>query len=175
MQERKKIISPVLKITIGLASFAIIYFRLKSDFTSDKLQLLYTSVFSLKGILCFTTCLLLIPINWGIESYKWKLITAPVETIHLNTAIRSVYSGVCLGNLAPGRATEFVAKILFFKAENRPKITVLHFVNGMFQFSITILAGLCALIYRLNQLDHYSWLLKHTIPPELLLKIGTCH
>ncbi len=158
MQERKKIISTVLKLTIGLASFAIIYFRLRSNFTSDKLELLYASVFSLKGILCFTASLFLIPINWGIESYKWKLITTPVEPINFNTAMRSIYSGVCLGNLAPGRATEFVAKILFFEPDNRPKITVLHFINGMFQFCITIILGLFALIYKLQQLNNSYWL-----------------
>lgn len=95
-------------------------------------------------------CLLLIPVNWGIEAYKWKLITAPIQWISYKTATKSVYSGVCLGNLAPGRATEFLAKIIFFKIENRPKITVLHFVGGMFQLSITIISGFIALLLMLK-------------------------
>jgi hypothetical protein len=64
--------------------------------------------------------------------------------------MKSVYSGLCVGNLAPGRATEFLAKILFFKPDNRPTITLLHFVNGMFQLSITILVGIAALIFKLD-------------------------
>ena len=64
--------------------------------------------------------------------------------------MKSVYSGLCVGNLAPGRATEFLAKVLFFKSENRPTITLLHFVNGMFQLSITIVLGLIALILKFN-------------------------
>src|SRR5688572_30961137 len=89
-------------------------------------------------MLAFMLAILLIPVNWGIEAYKWKLITAPIQWVSYKTATKSVYSGVCLGNLAPGRATEFLAKIIFFKIENRPKISVLHFVGGMFQLSITI-------------------------------------
>jgi len=71
LQERKKIISTIIKVLIGLGSFFIIYWRLKSDLTSDKLDLLTDFILSSKGLICFSVCLLLIPLNWGIESYKW--------------------------------------------------------------------------------------------------------
>ncbi len=150
MQKRKKILSILIKLLIGVGSFSLIYIRLKSDFTPEKIDLLSASALSLHGIFCFSLCLLLIPVNWGIEAYKWKLITAPIQWISYKTASKSVYSGVCVGNLAPGRATEFLAKIIFFKIENRPKITVLHFVGGMFQLSMTIISGFIALLFTLN-------------------------
>ena len=76
--------------------------------------------------------------------------------------MKSVYAGLCVGNLAPGRATEFLAKVLFFKPNNRPTITLLHFVNGMFQLSITIVFGLIALIFKFdpgNELSSGQFLL----------------
>lgn len=151
MQKRKKILSILIKLLIGLGSFSIIYIRLKDDFTSEKIILLSNSLFSVLGIFCFLVCLFLIPVNWGIEAYKWKLITAPIQWISYKTATKSVYSGVCVGNLAPGRATEFLAKIIYFKVENRSKITVLHFVGGMFQLSVTIVCGIAALLVTLHQ------------------------
>lgn len=158
MNKRKKIISIVIKSSVGIASLAIVYFRLKSDFTPANVQILSDSVFSVTGILSVILCLILLPINWGIESYKWKLITAPIEKITFKTAQRSVYGGICLGNLAPGRATEFFAKIIFFKMENRPNITVLHFVNGMFQLSVTYLIGFIALAYKIKSFgETYMW------------------
>lgn len=162
MQERKKIVSTIIKVLIGLGSFFIIYLRLKNDLTSEKLELLGALAFSLKGLVCFSICLLLIPVNWGIESFKWKIITEPIEKISFKTATYSVYSGVCLGNLAPGRATEFLAKIIFFKIENRPKITALHFINGMFQLCITYLFGLSALIFQLKQFEGDNMWLAYT-------------
>lgn len=132
---------------------AIIYYKLKADFTADKLLLLAKVAFTLKGIICVSLVVILIPVNWGIESYKWKLITQPVEAISFKTAMQSVYSGVCLGNLAPGRATEFVAKIFFFKPENRSKITVLHFVGGMFQLAISIVFGMIALFFKFKNFN----------------------
>ncbi len=104
-------------------------------------------------------CLILIPLNWGIESRKWQLITKGIEPINYRTAMRSVYSGVCLGNFAPGRATEFLGKILFFSDENKGKISVLHFVNGMIQLGITLLAGIFALMLKLDAFSpEYKWL-----------------
>lgn len=172
MITHKKILSIVLKISIGLACFLIIYFRLKNDFTPTNLALLADSVFSGNGIFTLLICIFLIPLNWGIESYKWKIITSPVEVISFFNASRSVYSGVCLGNLAPGRATEFIAKIIFFKPENRPQITVLHFVNGMFQLSITYIIGFVALAYKMKSFgDAYVWIAYTAISTAVLVII----
>ncbi|MES2680782.1 MAG: hypothetical protein V4635_12895 [Bacteroidota bacterium] len=173
MEQRKKILSILIKLLVGIGSFVIIYLRLKSDFTSEKLALLYDSAFSNRGVLSFVFCLLLIPVNWGIEAYKWMLITAPVEKISYKTATKSVYSGVCLGNLAPGRATEFLAKIIFFKPENRSRVTVLHFVGGMFQLSITIISGLIALLYNLNRFaGENSWMAYLASGLSLVVLVG---
>ena len=148
---------------IGAGSFVFIYFRLKNEFTPDKLAMLSASVVSAKGLWCLILALILIPVNWGIEAYKWQLITAPIQQLSYRKASESVYSGVCLGNLAPGRATEFVAKILYFDPDKRPSVTVIHFVNGMFQLSITILAGLLALLIRLNDLgEGANWVIYAT-------------
>jgi len=170
--QRKKIVSTSIKLLIGFISFFLIYSRLKSDFTPEKLELLSSLAFSAKGLICFGLCFLLIPINWGIESYKWQIITAPIEKISFKIANYSVYSGICLGNLAPGRATEFLAKIVFFKLENRPKITVLHFINGMFQLCITYLIGLTALIFQLKQFEGDNVWLAYTTSSIAILVFG---
>jgi len=104
----------------------------------------------------------LMPINWGIESYKWKLITQQVESIPYTTALKSVFMGICLGNIAPGRAMEFLGKIYFFKSENKPSVTILHFINGMFQMLITVLVGISAIVYKF-QLVHSSAQLGYSI------------
>jgi len=171
--QRKKIIANLLKLAIGVFCFFIIYSKIKHEFTSEKIEILSQTAFSLRGFICIALCVLLIPLNWGIESYKWMLITAPVQKLSFKNASKSVYSGVCLGNLAPGRATEFVAKILFFKIENRAKITALHFLNGMFQLSITIFAGLLALLFQVNNFGGNSaWMIYATSSIGVLIIIA---
>ncbi|MBI3518149.1 MAG: flippase-like domain-containing protein [Bacteroidetes bacterium] len=105
-------------------------------------------------VLLIVLCLM--PVNWGIESYKWNMITQQVEQVSYVTALKSVFSGVCVGNIAPGRAMEFLAKIIFFKPENRPTITILHFINGMFQMLITVVVGIISIAFKLNQSNQSS-------------------
>jgi hypothetical protein len=160
LKPQKKILSILIKILVGLGSFGIIYFRLENDLTQERLSIISASLSTPSSLAIIAFCLLLIPVNWGLESYKWQLITAPVEKVSYRTATKSVYAGVFLGNLAPGRATEFVAKIIFFYIANRSKITVLHFVNGMFQLAITIIAGFAALAYRLHDMSgNGNWMI----------------
>jgi len=150
LKSYKNIITWLVKILIGAGSFFIIYWRLKDDLTNDKLTQLQSALATFPAFCLLFFCLLLVPVNWGIESYKWKMITKPVEEVSYGTATKAVYSAVCVGNLAPGRATEFLAKILFFQPSNRPTIALLHFVNGMFQLSVTIICGLFALALKYN-------------------------
>ena len=170
MKQHKKILSTLLKLAIGIGSFAFIYIRLKDGFTQENIQELTNILSSKKSLICLVIALILIPFNWGIESYKWQIICSPIEKINFSTAMKSVYSGVCMGNLAPGRSTEFLAKIFFFKSENRPMITVLHFINGLFQFSITILFGLTALSFKIKDFNlEFNWIVYSIILGGLIM------
>jgi hypothetical protein len=159
-------------VLVGLACFGLIYFRLAPEFTPTNLAILSEHVFSAQGLVFLLLALLLIPINWGIEAYKWKIITAPVQWVSYKTATKSVYSGVCLGNLAPGRATEFLAKIIFFKIDNRPRITVLHFVGGMFQLSITIITGFVAILFKMQEFGSSATWIRYAVPTSGILLLG---
>jgi hypothetical protein len=149
LASKKKILILGVKLAIGLLSFWIIYNRLSTIPQLKEQCLFWFSSPSMYLILFLV--LFMMPINWGIESYKWKTITNQVESVSYSTAIKSVFSGICVGNIAPGRAMEFLAKIVFFKYENRPTITVLHFINGMFQMLITVTVGIISIAYKLSE------------------------
>jgi hypothetical protein len=143
---KKKYIILIVKILIGILSFWFIYHRFAA---TPNFGVQLATIFSEQSMLLVAILtLLLMPVNWGIESYKWKLITSPVEVISFKTSVKSVFSGICIGNIAPGRALEFAAKIVFFKPENRPTITIIHFINGMFQMFITVSVGMVAIFYK---------------------------
>lgn len=92
----------------------------------------------------FLFIVFLLFVNWGIESWKWQLLVADTEKVSYSTAFCSVMAGICVGNLTPGRAGEFIGKIFFFSKGVRSRITVLHFINGLTQLIITSLGGVLA-------------------------------
>lgn len=145
----KKILVVGIKLAIGILSFYIIYTKLVSI---PHLKEQCTNWFRQPSVYpVLALVVVLMPVNWGIESYKWKLITRQIQRVSYQTALKSVFSGICLGNIAPGRSMEFLAKIVFFKTENRPSITILHFMNGMFQLLITVMVGIISVSYKFNQ------------------------
>ncbi len=166
MFKQNKIIALCIKILIGVISFYIIYNRL-SQIPNFKEQL---ASWALNPHIYLTLILVLfiMPINWGIESYKWKIITYAIEPITYKIALKSVLTGICIGNIAPGRAMEFLAKIYFFKSENRPRVTILHFINGLFQMIITVLVGVLSIVYKMNEANQSQALL------YLILSVGFC-
>jgi len=141
----KKNIITLFKILIGVLCVVLIAQRLYSSYSPENLRSV-RGIFSLQnGLLLTVTCLLMF-VNWGIESLKWKIITAQTEEISFTKAWQSVWTGVCIGNLTPGRLGEFAGRILFFEPQNRAKVATAHFVSGITQLVITIVAGCMALL-----------------------------
>ncbi len=150
----------MFKILLGITGVYIIYLRINKEFGLNELNALKEIFTKLNSFSYILVCLILITLNWGLEALKWQIITKSIEPIDYLTATKSVYSGICIGNFSPGRATEFLGKILFFSDANKGKISVLHFVNGMIQLSITLLAGMLALAIKLDSFSYeYEWLI----------------
>ncbi len=145
VNNKSKYFSLALKIAIGLASFSFIYFKFKNSFTPENIESIGETLTNRKSILLLILCVLLFLPNWLIESYKWKLITGSIESVSFSTAFKSVLSGLCIGNLTPGRFGEFIGRILYFKEENRTAVTFTHFACGISQLVVTIVIGLLAL------------------------------
>lgn len=146
----KKIVFQVLKFLVGVGCILILYFKLEPQLTIENLGILSHNMKLKNGFLLLILSIGLVFVNWGVEAFKWQAITQQVQNIKFRVAFKSVFSGVCVGNLAPGRATEFLGKIIYFNSELRPAITVLHFVNGLFQLIVTVFFGSMALSNNLN-------------------------
>jgi hypothetical protein len=151
----KKIFILFIKVVIGLLSFWVIYAKLSGNvyLKGELSKWGYQSDIYLSLLVV----LILMPLNWGIESYKWKLVTKQLESISYQTALKSIFSGICIGNIAPGRSMEFLARIYFFKSENKPSATILHFINGMFQMIITLSVGFIAASSKLGDVRASSY------------------
>lgn len=89
---------------------------------------------------------LLLPINWLLESIKWKLLTAHVQKISLKTSIKSVLAGISTGFFTPNRIGELVGRLMFLDSENRKPGVTLCVLSSMSQNIILTLFGVPACI-----------------------------
>jgi hypothetical protein len=168
MKPQRKVIIQVVKVVIGVGCAWLIAQRLYDSYSAENLSSL-REIFSANNLLLLMGALLLMPLNWGIEVKKWVIITAPTEKISFGNAWQSVWTGVCIGNLTPGRLGEFAGRILFFSAAVRAKIATSHFVCGITQLVVTIVLGCTGLLFYSNTMSSATWGISLTI--ELILLI----
>lgn len=100
---------------------------------------LFLQHFNTENFYYFILAILLMPINWLLETVKWRLLIKSNEPfIHL---LKSIITGVTLGFVTPGRAGEFVGRVMFVTEENKAKIFYLSSIGGIAQSVATLVAG----------------------------------
>ncbi len=135
-----------------MACLALIGQRLYQSYSAENLNSV-KEIFTFYNSFLILLTILLLFLNWGIEVFKWQLFTKSIERISFAKAWKSVWMGVCIGNLTPGRLGEFAGRVLFFKPEHRAKATTLHFVSGIVQLVVTIVMGCVGLLCFSGMID----------------------
>jgi hypothetical protein len=83
--------------------------------------------------------LLLLPLNWLTEAYKWQYLCLELELISTKTAVKSVLAGLIPGFLSPNRIGEIIGRPMLLKPENRISGGIMTAISGFSQ-TITIIA-----------------------------------
>lgn len=107
-----------------------------SSFLSDKIDLFW-----------LIPTLLLAPLNWVVEAWKWRLMMGQVEPVSLKTSILAFFNGTAVSLFTPNRSGEFAGRILYLKKQNRIRGALMTFVGSSAQLLVTIQAGLLALLF----------------------------
>ena len=136
----------MLKFIVLVASVVVIYFQFKSRvFSFSDIDSLLEKLVTIKAFLFLGLTILLMFLNWSLESYKWKYLLNKVEDVSFFQAVKGVLSGLAIGFITPNRVGEFAGKIAYLKSENRANGAVMSFVGSSAQLLVTIQAGLIAI------------------------------
>lgn len=136
----------LLKFIVLVASVVVIYFQFKSRvFSFSDIDSLLEKLVTIKALLFLGLTILLMFLNWSLESYKWKYLLSKVEDVSFYQAVKGVLSGLAIGFITPNRVGEFAGKIAYLKSENRANGAVMSFVGSSAQLLVTIQAGLIAI------------------------------
>ncbi|GAB3516467.1 hypothetical protein GCM10027442_34120 [Emticicia fontis] len=85
--------------------------------------------------------LLLIPVNWAFEAWKWQRLAIKVEPINFREAYQGVLAGLALANFTPLMLGDYAGKILMLKTQKRTaSIGAILLGNGM-QLYVSLLFG----------------------------------
>ncbi|MEO5888714.1 MAG: lysylphosphatidylglycerol synthase transmembrane domain-containing protein [Ferruginibacter sp.] len=101
----------------------------------------------------FWLVILLMLVNWGIESRKWQILIGHVQKFSFTRAFKSVLSGCSVTMLTPNRIGEYGGRIIYVEEENRIKAISLSLVGSISQLLVTMVMGSIGLLY-LRYLSH---------------------
>jgi Lysylphosphatidylglycerol synthase TM region len=89
---------------------------------------------------------LLMLINWSIETIKWKLAVQKIQQVGFFTAFKAVLSGVSFSVTTPNRVGEYLGRVLYMEEGNRMKAISLTIAGSISQLIVTLMMGFTGLI-----------------------------
>ncbi len=160
---KKKYSKPWLQLfKVAVTLIAIGYVGWKVSEKWDVMATMWAIPWTAVQWFCFVCSIVLMPLNYGLEAQKWRLMVRPFYPgLQLFPATKAVFAGMAAGVFTPNRIGEYAGRILFLKEGKRIEAIMATFVDRICQLFVTLLAGLLALLA--------LWMLADPLLPERIL------
>ena len=164
--QRKDVIL-ILKILIFLLLSWTVYEQVFHHQSLNHAINLFRQSISAFAVLLIVFTILLMPVNWWLESKKWQLLINKLEPISLVTSFKAVLSGITLGVITPYRLGDYAGRLLVLRKTEPVSAIAVTMVGNFAQIIITVVTGLSSICF-------YLFLYGHIKPLGLILCcIGT--
>ncbi|OFY82798.1 MAG: hypothetical protein A3F72_01560 [Bacteroidetes bacterium RIFCSPLOWO2_12_FULL_35_15] len=138
-----KVVSLLIKTIILILS--VWYILAKINASNHSID--FVGLFHKSNVFFLFLVFLLMPINWGLEAWKWKILIRPLEEITFAKSLKSIFAGVTISIFTPNRVGEFAGRIFFLEKADKIEATIKSFIGSMIQLFITVGVGLIALLF----------------------------
>jgi hypothetical protein len=144
----KKISSYVLKLAILLLAFLFIYHKiLKNNKNLRDFENLAAHVNHNKVIITLVLVVLLMIVNWVLESLKWWHLTRILAPMSIWRSIECVFCGLTWAIFTPNRIGEYGGRVMFLPNRKRIHGMFAMAVGSFGQNVITNVLGASALVW----------------------------
>jgi hypothetical protein len=153
------------RLIIAALALTYIFYRIYT-LPAGQVNTFFDSVLHHKNVTYLVTALVvLMLINWGTESLKWKLLIAQSEKIKFLNAYQAILGGLAVSIFTPNRVGEFMGRVFILKKTDPVKAILLTVVGSFSQLLVTIVAGTAAYVvfapkYIPAALPESFWLVK---------------
>lgn len=148
----RKTYNYLIRLVIIIATYYFVYREIfyKKDLADvfDLFKELFTSngfVFQL--VIVF----LLMFVNLGFESWKWKFLIKKIENIPFFTSYQGVLTGISVSAFTPNRVGDYFGRVFILNKANHWEGILITIIGSMSQLITTLLLGSIAVIFFLPE------------------------
>ncbi len=143
----KKIFSYLLKLAILVLAFVFIYHRINNNKNLKQFEDLISRISHNQVVITMSFVVLLMVVNWVLESLKWKYLTRELSAMTTWQAIEAVFCGLTWAIFTPNRIGEYGGRVMFLPNRKRIHGVFAMAVGSFGQNVITNVLGLLALMW----------------------------
>jgi hypothetical protein len=117
--------------------------------------------------------ILLMVINWTLETVKWKVALRPIQSIRFARAFKAILAGTCIASFTPNRVGEYLGRMLFVDPGNKVVSVAPTILCSMSQMLVTLTAGSVGLFmyHNLAATSQGDWLSPALFRPAIIVTI----
>lgn len=142
----RKTLDIALRFSIAVLALSYLFYRIYS-LPPKQIEVFFKLVLNNENFqLLFITLIILMSINWGLESFKWKLLISQSETISFGNAFKAILGGLAVSVFTPNRIGEFVGRVFILEKTDPLKGILLTIVGSFSQLIVTIALGTAAFV-----------------------------
>ena len=132
----------LLKITILLVSFIVVFYKIKEFYFSSTHEL--NKLFNYGNNMILLLIVGLMCLNWLFEAIRWKCLISSIQNITIIHSMHSVLVGITAGLLTPKRLGEAGGRIVVMDRDNQIKGIPAFALGSVIQTSVTAFFGIVA-------------------------------
>jgi len=137
---KRKFLSLFIKIFILLFSFYYLKIKLADILKDNFLQELIENFNFFYVIM--PLCLMFV--NWGLESYKWKLLVSKIVETDIFSCIKTVLISLYLGLFTPNRIGELAGRVVLLENKDKMQGVIMATIGSYSQGLVTFFNGCLA-------------------------------
>ncbi len=135
-----KIIFQIFKVVVVILSIGYIFLKLYNESQNGVLFKPYHGL-CLNSFFYLMAVVLLVPVNWIIESIKFIQLLKPIQIIKLEKSFRAVLAGIAVSIFTPKRVGDFGGRVFALQTKNRIHGVFATLLGSYAQLLATILIG----------------------------------
>lgn len=143
---KQKGIINLVKWLVAIGALIFLYFEIRNKAGAFELFANFDIVLG-KHWKLLVLVVLLVPLNWYIESMKWAHLYRKYGELGAWNAFKGVLMGVALGLFTPNGIGEYAGRMWAVKRSQREEVVAASIAGSMSQLAITITIGGACIVY----------------------------